>query len=97
MEIDAGHDFIVKTYTLTTAALDITTTRPFRKAYLQARGDQDVQIRRVGTDSDYITIKTGNGLLLAVERVLASGGATITICDARCPTGGETLEVILTL
>lgn len=97
MNIDAGNDFIVLTFALDTNATSIATTRPFVKAYLQPRGDSDVQIRRNASDSDYLTIKAGNGLLLAVNRVLPSGGATITICDARVSVGGETLEVILTL
>lgn len=96
MNIDAGHDFVILNFTLTGSAQDITTTRPFRRAYLQARGDVDVQIRRAGGDSTWVTVKAGNGFVITASMIPASG-TTTTICDARTTGAGETLEVVLTL
>ena len=96
MIIDAGDDFIILNFSLTTSAQNITTTRPIRGAYLQGRGESDIVIRRVGTDSTTFLLKGGNGLRLNLNRIPDSG-TTYTICDARPKAGTETLEVLLTL
>jgi len=96
MFVSSGNDFLILNFNLTTSALNITTTRAFKSAYIQARGDSNVLIRRVGSDSAYTTLKAGSGFRIDCERIPDSGSTT-TICDARTETGTEVLEVILTI
>ena len=96
MTIDAGHDFFILNFTLNGSAQDITTTRAFKRAYLQAKGDNDVIIRREGTDSAFLTLKAGSGMVITAYRI-PNSGVTITICDARTNGNPEILEVVLTI
>ena len=96
MIIDAGDDFDIVNFDLTTSAQDITTTDGFKRAILQGREENQITIRRVGTDASTKTflLKPGYVLSLPVRRLRAAG-ATITICDARVASGTEVLEVML--
>ena len=98
MIIDAGDDFDIVNFDLTTSAQDITTTVGCKRVILQGRAENEITIRRVGTDAatKTFTLKPGYVLSLPVRR-LAASGATITICDARVASGTETLEVLLVI
>lgn len=92
MDITVGDDFIVLNFTISGSGTNITTTRPFRSAYVQLKEDADFTLRRESS-GDPFTVKAGSGVVIATKRIPDSG-ATTTICHA---TGSGTLEVILTL
>lgn len=94
--MSAGSDFLILSFSINGTYSNITTTRPFKSATIQAKGGENVVIRKSSSATTEFDLN-GNILTLTVNTIPESGDTT-TICQAKTESGSsETLQVILTL
>lgn len=89
----SGRDWEIKTFALSTTDTAITFTTVAKAFIFQNRGDADLEVRRLTTDSAYWTLKAGSTISLDVD-MGGNVGTTLTVGQVRTKSGTDTLEVI---
>ena len=92
----AGSDYLILSFSINGTYSNVTTTRAYISATVQAKGAENVVIRKSSSDTKEFDL---NGSILTIAaKTIPDSGVTKTICQAKTASGNdETLQVILTL
>ena len=93
---DIGLDYVILSFSINGTFSGVTTARPYISAVIQAKGSENVIIRKSASDTTEFNL---NGSILNLSaKTIPDSGVTKTICEAKTESGNdETLQVILTL